>query len=373
MKNTLLITLEYPPQVGGVANYLANICANLPREQIVVLAPRAPQSYLFDHTQKYKICRRKLLAKNILFWPKWLFLFWHTCKIVKTEKIEKILVGQVLPVGYTALILHKFFKIPYAVFTYGMDITEPMKNQWKKKMVISILKKADKIITIGDYTRNKIIGLGIASDKIIIVHPCSNIQNTKYKIQNNIKEKYNLADKKIILTVGRLVERKGQDKVIEALPKILEKIPDTVYLIVGEGQNLLNLQSKILNLKLENNVILTGKVSDEELASYYELCDIFIMPSREINGDVEGFGIVYLEANSFGKPVIGGRSGGVSDAVIDGQTGLLVDPNNVEETTATVIKLLTDDNLRNKLGEQGRERVEREFKWENEAEKVSRL
>jgi phosphatidylinositol alpha-1,6-mannosyltransferase len=394
MKKTLLITLEFPPQVGGVANLLANLCARLPNDKISVLAPRVPRNYLFDQNQKYKIYRRKLIIETVLFWPRWFFLFWHTCRLIRQEIIEErkggkrteeILVGQVLPVGYSALILWKLFKIPYSVLTYGMDITLPARNKWKRRMLIMVLRNARRIICAGSFVQSKVVELGMPKEKTIVIYPCPNLnqesrtknqsfdQTQGRELRKEIIKKHNLEGKRILLTVGRLVERKGHDMVIEAMPKVLDKVPNAVYLIVGDGPNLNNLKFKILNFKLEGKVIFAGKVPDEGLSAYFDLGDVFIMPSREIDGDVEGFGIVYLEANTAGKPVIGGRSGGVSEAVKEGVSGLLVDPLNVNEIAEAIIKLLTNEELRIKLGNQGKERVEKEFRWEREAEKIVKL
>jgi len=375
MKKTLLISLEYPPQVGGVANFLSGLAEDLPPEDIAVLSSRSPQSYLFDHEKKYAVYRRKLVFKNLIFWPKWFPALLNAIALAKKEKFEHVLVGQVLPLGYIALILKKIFKTPYSVFVYGMDITIPAKNKWKRKMLLFVLNKAEKIICAGSFVRDEVVQLGIALEKTLVVYPCAK-EESKLEIGNlkvEMIKKYNLEDKKVLLTVGRLVERKGHDKVIEALPKVLEKMPNIIYLIVGDGPNINNLKSKILNLKLENAVILAGKVSNQDLQDYYALADVFIMPSRDIDGDVEGFGTVFLEAGRFGKAVIGGRSGGVPEAVIDGETGLLVDPVNTDEIAEAIIKLLTNDELRNKLGQQGKERVEKDFVWTKEAGKIEKL
>jgi len=375
MKKVLLITLEFPPQVGGVANYLANLCHNLSKGKLIVLASHSPRSYLFDQNQEYKIYRRKLIIKTILFWPRWFLLFWHTCKLVKQEKIEKILVGQVLPVGYPALILWKIFKIPYSVFTYGMDITLPLKNKWKKKLLITVLKNAREIICAGSYVQSKIIELGISKEKTIVIYPCPNerLKMKDEELKIKLIKRYKLENKKILLTVGRLVERKGHDMVIEALPQVLKKIPNVVYLIVGNGPNKEKLQVLSSKLQVEDKVIFIGEVTDEKLPVYFDLGDVFIMPSREIDGDIEGFGIVYLEANMFGKPVIGGRGGGVSEAIKDGVSGLLVDPLNVDEIVEAIIKLLSDEELKRRLGKQGKERVGKEFRGEVEAGKFVKL
>jgi phosphatidylinositol alpha-1,6-mannosyltransferase len=162
------------------------------------------------------------------------------------------------------------------------------------------------------------------------------------------------------------VERKGQDKVIEALPLIKREIPDIRYVICGRGNDEARLRRIAAEKGVAGEVVFAGFVPNEERGAFYDACDVYVMPSREIpeKGDIEGFGMTYLEANSFGKPVIGGMSGGVSEAVIDGVTGLLVDPCDVEAIAGACIRLLRDPVLAGRLGRQGRDRVVREFNWD---------
>jgi len=172
-----------------------------------------------------------------------------------------------------------------------------------------------------------------------------------------------LGNKKCIVTIGRLVERKGHDIVLKAMTQILQQIPDLHYLIVGSGPNEISLKKQVSNMGLEKYVTFTGRVPDDEIGAYYELCDIFVMISREIpeKGDLEGFGIVYLEANYFGKPVVAGRSGGVEDAVVHNKTGLLVDPTKSDEVANAIITLLSNSNFAKTLGNTGKTRVINEF------------
>ncbi|MDP3014188.1 MAG: glycosyltransferase family 4 protein, partial [Candidatus Subteraquimicrobiales bacterium] len=187
---------------------------------------------------------------------------------------------------------------------------------------------------------------------------------------------YNLENKNTILTVASLIfPYKGHDRVIKALPQVLKKLPNTVYLIVGDGPRRKSLENLVKELRLEENIIFTGFVASENLVKYYHACDVFIMPSSEdkSKGYVEGFGLVYLEANACGKPVIGGRCGGILDAIIDGITGLLVEPLNIDEIARALIKILEDRNYSKLLGENGRERAIREFNWEIIAEKTKEV
>jgi len=210
--------------------------------------------------------------------------------------------------------------------------------------------------------------LGVPLRKITILHPgiSKNFLINSAKTSNcDIKEELGLKNKKIILTLSRLVERKGIDKTIEAIALVRREIPDVVYVIAGNGPYRHTLEELVKKLRLQDNVVFTGYVCEDKKASYYNAAEIFVMPNRVLeNGDVEGFGIVFLEANAYRKPVIGGRSGGVIDAIIDGKTGLLVNPTDTKEIASAIIRLLSNEDYATQLGFQGRKRVERDFNWE---------
>lgn len=367
MKKTLLVTIDFPPNMGGVANYYENICRLLPSDKIVVLTNKVDDSEEFDQKQSYKIYRRDLFFK--ILWPSWLKMSWQIRKIIKQENIEMIYVGQILPVGEAAL----FCKLPFVVFAHGMDITIPQKNKRKKYLLKKIIRKSYKLVANSNFTKKELVKLGAKDEKVIIVHPCPDrtlLDKLDEKIVEQLRQKYNLNNKKIILSVGRLVKRKGFDRIIESLPKVLKQIDNLVYVIVGEGLERDNLKSLVEKLNFKN-VIFTGQVSQKELGGFYSLCDVFIMTPKQLaNGDVEGFGMVYLEANMFGKPVIAVDSGGVGDAVADNINGILLKSDSIANISQIIIKLITNDNLRNTLGWQGKERVNDKFIWKKQVERL---
>ena len=369
MKKLLLITIDFPPQTGGVANYLANFSKNLSADNLFVLANKHEYSQHFDGQQPYKIIRENLYYKYL--WPKWLKTFALAKKIIKKEKIEQLIISHILPMGYLALML----KLPFIVILHGYDIMNAQKSSWKKYWAIKILAQAKHIIVNSHHTQNQVLNLGINQNKITIVYPCPNIKPEQLNEheKQTIKNELDLHHKKILLSVGRLVTRKGFDKVIETLPEVIKQIPNLIYIIVGNGPDKGRLEKLAEDLKVRGNLIITEDIPNSNLPAFYDLADIFIMPARQIDEDVEGFGIVYLEANLFGKPVIAGKSGGVEDAVIDNQTGILVNPENVQEIVQTILKLFSEPELANKLGVQGKERVLREFQWLIQIEKIKNI
>jgi phosphatidylinositol alpha-1,6-mannosyltransferase len=346
-------TLEYPPFRGGVANYYGNLVKRWPEPDNI---------FVLDNNNGK-------LINNKLPFLKWLPAIKELWKIVRAKKIDQVLVGQILPLGTVAYFISFVVKIKYSVIIHGMDFTYAIKSKRKKWLTKKILARAERVVCGNNYTAGLVEDfLGKEkSDKVKVVNPGVEGQliiNNEKLIINELIQKYNLDNKVILLTVGRLVKRKGIDMVLETLPDVLKEVPNLIYVIVGQGEERNNYQLSIINYQLEKNVIIIQDAGDEERDAWYEACDIFIMPARRIGDDFEGFGIVYLEANLRGKPVIAGASGGIGDAVVDGVNGLLVNPENTLEIKNAIIKLARNKDLRNKLGEIGRKRAQEEFNWD---------
>jgi phosphatidylinositol alpha-1,6-mannosyltransferase len=190
-----------------------------------------------------------------------------------------------------------------------------------------------------------------------------------------LRRELSIENERILLSVGRLVPRKGHSKVISILPNLIKTFDGMKYVIVGadlgEGSKLRKMAE---DLGVGNSVIFTGSVPAAKLPIFYCLCDVLVMPNYELsNRDTEGFGMVFLEANACGKPVIGGLAGGTSDAVVHGQTGLLVDASQADALETACLALLTDKNYSRQLGENGRSRVLSQFRWEQAASEVRNL
>ncbi|MDD1463571.1 glycosyltransferase family 4 protein, partial [Dolichospermum sp. ST_sed2] len=328
MLKTLLITSDFPPKIGGVSEYLSNICSRLNPSDIAVLSPIEKTSDSFDQSQKYIIYRKKFYSACRFIWPKWIILLYNSINIVRKYEFKQILVGQILPVGTVALIINYFFKIPYIVSTHAMDITILASSNRKTWLAKKILDRSAQIITVSHYTKSKIMSLGFIEKKIVIISPGTDIINqSKIDMGKEAASKYNLEGKRILLTVGRIIERKGHMEVLKALPDIIKAFSDINYVITSDGPYKAELDKFIAQNNLKDYVTFTGQINRDILPSLYQLSEIFIMPTRILaNNDVEGFGIVYLEANAFGKPVVAYNSGGVSDAVLHKKTGILVEP-----------------------------------------------
>ncbi len=348
-----LITLEYPPQKGGVATYYRGVVETLRAKGYDV-----------------SVIHEGLLFKH--FWPRWVRGITVLRKHIAVQKPDLVLVGQILPLGTVAWILRK--RAPYAVFLHGMDLLSAMASPRKKWLATRILAEAKYIIVNSDFTGTQLAAYHMPlREKIVRVYPCpAPATPPSPEMADSLRRKLGLSGKKILFTMARVVQRKGHDMVIRALPKTLARIPETVYIIAGLGAYLETLEKLAHKLGVGHAVRFIGGVSDTERDALFELCDLFLMPARQKGADVEGFGLVFLEAALHGKPSIGGRSGGIPEAVIDGETGVLVNPENADEIADAAVQLLTDDTLRAKLGQQAKTRAQNEFTWDKQIQPLLR-
>ena len=236
------------------------------------------------------------------------------------------------------------------------------------------LRRADRVLAVSRFTANLVQKFGVFPDRIVIVHPgCDSDHFRPLCPTMELRQKL-LGDRhkdKVILSIGNLVARKGHDMVIRALPRLRETVPEVTYLIVGEGSNRIQLENLAIALGVRDRVVFAGPLA-EDLPDIYALSDVFVMPSREQieECDVEGFGLAFLEASACAKPVVGGRSGGIPDAIVDGGTGLLVNPHDPEDIANALARLLTNNHLAIRFGQQGRTWVVKYFGWNRIAGQV---
>ncbi|MFC1622641.1 glycosyltransferase family 4 protein [Patescibacteria group bacterium] len=337
VKKTLLITQDFPPLTGGIANYYSNRVYKMQSNEIVVLMNRDVNMRIHANDAKnFKIYYKNFFTK--LIWPHWLLLIFQAYKIIKKEKPNMLWVGQVLPVGTVVWLLNKILKIKYFVTCHGNDLLRAKNNSRKFKLAKKILVKAEYVEANTKFTQQILINdFNISSDKIKIIYP----ENTLSKNQVNqekvveLKRELNLSDKKVLITVARLVKSKGIEKIIKLMPELLKQIPNLVYIIVGDGFEKENLE-KISNEK----IIFIGNVPHAELPNYYSLADCFVLVPQKNEGDTESFGIVYLEALEFGLPVIAGNVGGAKEIAEKNSKMILVDSENQVEVLENILNTL---------------------------------
>lgn len=359
----LFITNDFLPRTGGVANFIHHLADQLGKRghTVSILAPRENG---FD----------KIKPKNYhIYWcPKWKrlasvpFIF-YTLFLVLTRRIEKVFIGHVMSTHAIGCLVLKFlFRIPSAILTHGNDLRYSCSTTVDTIVVRYLLNNASLILCNSRFTAETLGAKGYTR-KSEIFHP--GVDTTIFRPGvdiSEIRKIYHLDGHKVILTVARLVEKKNIEGVLRALPKVIQAIPNVLYLIIGEGEKKEALEEISGQLGVKNHVLFLGRIENNLLPRYYCACDLYVMPSFEDkrSKDIETFGISYIEANACEKPVIGGRSGGVVDAIIEGETGLLVNPHDIDEIADAIIRLLRDSELARRIGENSRTRVEKELSWE---------
>jgi phosphatidylinositol alpha-1,6-mannosyltransferase len=372
---SLLISGEFfPPGVGGIPTYMASLVEALGPERVCCLTGVKTKCHLDFKSQGVRIFRRPSVfsQSSLLEGGAWLAA---VIEIMWKER-PKVVQLATLYDGHLGMWLNKWFGLPYVVYAHGNEILNALQAQWEGHRCA--IQSADCVLANSRYTADLVRQCAVQADRIEIVYPgCDAEQFRPIQLSSEYRQGVlgRHATSKVILTVGRLVRRKGHDRVIQSLPRILKRHPDTCYLIVGDGPVKQELVELARRLGVADKVIFLDRAEDADLPKIYSLSDVFVMPSREdlAASDVEGFGIVFLEANACGKPVVGARSGGMADAVIDGETGLLV-PSNDEMALAEAIgRLIGDMTLGRRLGEQGRNRVVRDFAWQSIGDRVAAI
>jgi len=373
MKKVLIITLEFPPYVGGVATYVHDLAMALDPEKTVVLAPAGNDSFTtkqqkidWDKDKKYKIIRRKLLFPKFI-WPRWLRLIWHVWRVVRKEKIEIIFVQQVLPVGYSAIVMKKLFKVPFLLFSHGTDLVAGTATIWKRKMVTMVSKHTDQIIFNSNSLMSRYLRvLPQFENKSFVLYPCPEprfLEPPPRADIDNLRRRYALEGKQTLLSVSRLDEGKGFPSMIRCMPKILEQVPNLVWFIIGGGFKTDLIIDSIRKYNLQNVVRFVGEIPHEDLHPYFYTSDVFVLLTHPDEGKEEGLGLVFLEASAAGLPIVAGRSGGVPEAVLDGTPPLIVDAHNEKQVVDSVLKLLREKAYASQLGKAAKERMLKDFQW----------
>ncbi|MBU6391732.1 MAG: glycosyltransferase family 4 protein [Planctomycetota bacterium] len=371
-KISLLITNDFPPIVSGISTVFYHIWKRLPQDKITVIAPRIYGCEDFDKKETFRIIRKKIPTgeSGKAKFLKMLLNIFYALYYVRRYNVKKLHCGQILSVGPAGLICKKLFGVKYSVYVYGSETVRFGTSKIMTKLMRKIIEESEELVTNSEFTSHEYERWGVQREKMVKIIP--GVDSVFFRPQEksqHLIEKYNLHGKQVIMTVGRLDERKGHDMVMRAITQLIKQFPTLVYMIVGKGREEQRLESFAESLKLRGSIIFTGFVTDELLPAYYNLCDVFVLPNREtelhhqLRGDYEGFGLVFLEASACGKPVIAGASGGSSEAVVDGVTGLIVDSKSEIKVARAIERLLTNEQLASQLGTTGRLRAEKEFDW----------
>lgn len=374
MKSLLISGTYFPPQVGGISHLMASIGATLGPERVCCLTGVPACGDQARESVGPKVYRRPAaFAKSTPMQA--VGLSTAMAQIMVQERPQVVQLATVGE-GYMGLWLRRWLNLPFVIYAHGNEILGVMQDSWPKPRLA--LQQADRVLAVSQFTADLVQKVGVAPDHIEVVHPGCAVDTLRPLSPKPELQQKLLGSRSrdhVILTVGNLVARKGHDMVLRALPHLLQHLSEVTYLIVGDGPYRAQLEALTTTLGLQDHVIFAGQVPDEDLPDIYALSTVFIMPSREQTAvcDVEGFGLVFLEANACGKPVIGGRSGGIPDAIVDGVTGLLVNPNDPEDIAQALARLLNNPDFAIRLGQQGRSRVVHHFNWETVGNRVQTI
>jgi phosphatidylinositol alpha-1,6-mannosyltransferase len=376
----LVLTENFVPAKGGTITWMLNTYSRFDPQEIIVVTSTQEGDACIDQVFPFRVER---IPVTMADWDptvpaslvRYLRSMWHIYRHCHMHHIQQIHCAKVLPEGLIAWALRVFCGIPYLVYAHGEEILIAQSSRKLAWIVPRIYRGAAAVIANSRNTKKLLQDIGVEANRIHVIYPGVDPQSfcVSRKAAERIRQKHQLGMAPVLLTVGRMQRRKGQDMVIQAFPRIRQKIPQVKYVMVGAGEELASLTTLTQALGVQDSVVFAGSVPDQELAAYYAACDVFIMPNRQIGDDIEGFGIAYLEAGAAGKPVIGGKSGGTEDAIVDGVTGLRVNGNSSVEIANAVIYLLSIPDRAKAMGTRGRQRVENEFAWDAVVERTRRL
>ncbi len=355
---TLVVTNDFPPRPGGIQAFVHALASRQPEGEVVVYAPAWKNAAAFDADQRFPVVRHP--TSLMLPTPD---VLRRARGIAASEGCDRVWFGAAAPLG----LLARPLAMPRSVAsTHGHEVGWAL-LPGARSLLRRIGRDVDTVTYLGDYTRRRLApALGPAAT---LAHLPSGVDTSTFRPRcggADVRRRLGLSNRPVVACVSRLVPRKGQDVLIRALPAIRRRVPDAALLCVGGGPDAPRLQRLAAEHGVAGDVVLTGSVPWEELPAHYDAGDVFAMPcrTRRAGLEVEGLGIVFLEASATGLPVVAGRSGGSPDAVLDGETGHVVDGRSVGEVADAIAALLADPDRARAMGAAGRAWVERYWRWD---------
>jgi phosphatidylinositol alpha-1,6-mannosyltransferase len=375
MDRTLIVTNDFPPRPGGIQTFVHSMALRLPPEKVVVYASTwrdGREVARFDAEQPFPVVRDR--TRMMVPTPR---VTRRAAEILRAEGCGSVWFGAAAPLGLMAPALRRAGARRLVGMTHGHEAAWAQ-LPGSRQLLRRIGAGTDTLTYLGEYTRARIAAAVGPEAAARMVHLPPGVDEKVFHPGSGgaeVRARLGLTERPVVVCVSRLVPRKGQDTLIRALPRILAEVPDTVLLIVSGGPYREALEKLAAETGVAASVRFTGAVPWEELPAYYGAGDVFAMPCRTRRGglDVEGLGIVYLEASATGLPVVAGDSGGAPDAVLDGETGFVVPGRSVESVAARIVQLLQDEPLRRRMGERGRRWVEDSWRWDLLAHRLEDL
>ena len=372
----LCITNDFGPRAGGIETFVIGLIERLPHGTVIVYTSSQGDTAAYDGQwlSNFGVEVIRDRSKVLLPTPR---VGRSVRALVRERGISKVFFGAAAPLGLLAKGLRRAGVRRIVALTHGHEVW------WAKVFPFTLAirrigKYVDTLTYLGSFTRNAIARSLSTRARESMVRIAPGIDTSHFAPSDSaeqLKKELDLAGKRVIVSVGRLVHRKGQDTLVEALPEIVSAFPDAHLLFVGVGPHLEYIHKRAIQLNVLQHISFVGRVQYSELPRFISVGEIFAMPSRSrLAGlEVEGLGIVYLEASACELPVIGGLSGGAPDAVLEGETGFAVDGLNPSAVAAGVIRLLEDPELAKAMGKRGRQWIIDEWEWRHWSERFNAL
>lgn len=372
----LCITNDFGPRAGGIETFVIGLIERMPRNSVVVFTSQQGDTTDYDRKWMSDYGVEVIRDKSKILLPS-IRVGRAARKILQERAITSVFFGAAAPLALLSHGLRRAGAKRIIALTHGHEVW------WAKLWPFSWLIRrigagVDSLTYLGNFTQ-RAISRSLskqATESMVRIAPGIDTSHFAPVLDSHeLKRELELDGKRVIVSVGRLVHRKGQDTLVEAMPQILKEFPDAHLLFVGVGPHLEYIHKRAVQLGVLESISFVGRVQYRELPRFICVGEIFAMPSRSrLAGlEVEGLGIVYLEASACALPVVGGLSGGAPDALIEGETGFAVDGRKPEHVAAAVTKLLSDPDLAKRMGERGREWIINEWEWRHWSERFNNL
>jgi phosphatidylinositol alpha-1,6-mannosyltransferase len=367
----LLVTEIFPPKTGGSGRWFWEVYSRLPRDEYYIAAGEDPRQAEFDTTHDLRLSRVPLSltqwgVKSLAALAGYRRALRALRPLLDRHGITRLHCARCLPEGAMARWIKLRRGVPYICYVHGEEITNAAESRELRWILRRVMRGADFLVANSSNTRRLLLAdWGLPESSVRLLHP--GVDTRRFRPARRdpaVRARLGWDTRPVVLTVGRLQKRKGHDVFLDALTTIRRTVPDVLYAVVGEGEELPALRTKVTSLGLENAVQFLGGLRDEALIECYQQCDLFVLPNRTVGRDIEGFGIVLLEAQACGKPVIAGASGGTAETMRIPETGRVVSCDGPEEVAVLVAELLRDRDRREAMGRAGRQWVVDNFDWE---------
>lgn len=357
----LLVTNDFPPRAGGIEQYMLTLLKGLAPSEVIVVAPESEGAGHFDEAAHFEVIR--LAATRGRMWPT-PSLAKYLATFAMARDVDLVAFASMLPLATLGPAITRHSELPFVVWHHGAELAGVGKIPGLRQSMAALARRASLQFVVSEWTLGEARRLLGKTSPLHLLRAGVDLKQFNPKIDgSDVRARYGIGDASVIVCVGRLVPRKGQDTLIRVMPELMKRHPDVHLLIVGTGPTANRLERLTGLHGVSHNVHLTGVVDAAALPAHYAAGDIYASPirTRKLGLEAEGLGVVFLEAAAMGLPIVAGRSGGTSEAIKDGITGILVDGTEDREVAEALDGLLGNEAKRNEMGLAGRSWMEAEF------------